>query len=531
MMLMAKALWKLLVLWGQGGLSALPKRLIEEDVNVALFQALCRTLHSQNEDGSWGKSHSREETAYAIIAVNTLVSFPIASLFRSQIDRTLEMGKIFLWHGLEMSSKPDLLWIEKVSYGSRALSQSYVLAALKCSPSEAKVGPKADSLMRRSLEVVMKPYRFYMQLPMFAEAPAWCIQAALIEASLFSLRLKREILGVIPLKDGREEKYLEFIPFTWTGGASGDGMADHVLPARVAADMMAMSALIYQVDEFMESVIGAFPVASVHNVKSILEGIFLELEADVNSITSYGQTSDPAAVYHNGSTTIPEVKSILQNFICFTLGHPGIYAASPYDKRQLRLNLKAFLLAHLAQVSDNSRLRSQSSYVPVFHSSHKCFFDWVRTISADHTGGPFAFSFLLCLMSNGKDSFPSAKAKYIAEDISRHYATLCRMYNDFGSVTRDREERNLNSINFSEFHLGQTGDATDETHKEELLRLAHYERKCLDLALEQLKEHVAQKTWRVVKALCDVTDLYGQMYIVKDLTPQLNKGLGGRKAK
>lgn len=32
-----------------------------------------------------------------------------------------------------------------------------------------------------------------------------------------------------------------------------------------------------------------------------------------------------------------------------------------------------------------------------------------------------------------------------------HLGRMCRQYNDYGSLARDQEERNLNSLNFPEF--------------------------------------------------------------------------------
>jgi hypothetical protein len=35
--------------------------------------------------------------------------------------------------------------------------------------------------------------------------------------------------------------------------------------------------------------------------------------------------------------------------------------------------------------------------------------------------------------------------------MTRHLAVMCRQYNDYGSLVRDAEEGNLNSIDFAEF--------------------------------------------------------------------------------
>lgn len=43
------------------------------------------------------------------------------------------------------------------------------------------------------------------------------------------------------------------------------------------------------------------------------------------------------------------------------------------------------------------------------------------------------------------------------------------------------------------------------------------------MALAELKNVCDGTVYRVVKVLCDVTDMYGQMYVLKDLTPYLGE--------
>jgi hypothetical protein len=101
----------------------------------------------------------------------------------------------------------------------------------------------------------------------------------------------------------------------------------------------------------------------------------------------------------------------------------------------------------------------------------------------------------------GVESFLTAQSKYLAAAACQHLATICRMYNDYGSVARDEAECNLNSIDFAEFHtktgLGRkrNGD-TDrqeygegsamEPRKMTLYELAQYEWSWLDAAMSRL---------------------------------------------
>ena len=102
---------------------------------------------------------------------------------------------------------------------------------------------------------------------------------------------------------------------------------------------------------------------------------------------------------------------------------------------------------------------------------------------------------------------------------------MCRMYNDIGSITRDLDERNVNSTNFPEF------DSTDlPAKKHALTAMAGYEESCYTYSLDLLDKEVRraypdeQKTgfgrrkMRAVQLFGSVTVLYDQLYVLRDLS-------------
>ena len=194
--------------------------------------------------------------------------------------------------------------------------------------------------------------------------------------------------------------------------------------------------------------------------------------------------------------------------------------------RQLRI----FLHAHVTQSEDNAKFINGARDTNGVRSfANDTFFQWVRTTSADHTSCPYSFSFVSCLMSalnNGQECFPTASEKYLAEDMCRHLATMCRMYNDYGSVSRDEAENNLNSINFPEYESYTSPDSK----KTALFQLAEYERSCLNVARERLGAEtrspsdaakVKGRQMELWDMFCDVTDLYGQIYVVRDIASRM----------
>lgn len=108
--------------------------------------------------------------------------------------------------------------------------------------------------------------------------------------------------------------------------------------------------------------------------------------------------------------------------------------------------------------------------------------------------------------------------RYLAEDVRLHLAAMCRLYNDLGSINRDREEGNLNCVDFL------LPKEEVEQKKSELRKLADYERECLDLSWERLKKEGLQEGLeRALGLFIDVTDLYGQIYVAKDIGVAVKK--------
>ncbi|OTA91600.1 hypothetical protein M434DRAFT_397117 [Hypoxylon sp. CO27-5] len=228
---------------------------------------------------------------------------------------------------------------------------------------------------------------------------------------------------------------------------------------------------------------------------------------------------------------------------------------------QLATELQTFLLAHITQAKDNSYLRhnliftnnerspATDPYVQdgdmIFPSQEhialpeRSFYNWVRGTSADHTSCPFAFMFFNYLVDS--DLFTYAKTAYVTEDLCRHLASLCRIYNDCAGMVRDREEGNLNSSHFPVFHrhrdsngqvlgnLGVLGETEQQQGiRSKLLWVAEYERRGLNAALAELENELVdsgnnREVIDAMKLFIDVTDLYGQVYLIKDMTPRIMK--------
>jgi hypothetical protein len=156
------------------------------------------------------------------------------------------------------------------------------------------------------------------------------------------------------------------------------------------------------------------------------------------------------------------------------------------------------------------------------YQANTTYHNWARSTGANHTSCPYSFVFYLCLISKPQQDLAGVRQCYFLEDACRHLATMCRQYNDFGSVSRDRQEQNLNSINFPEFEIcTEEGhmdlEAMEARRKRELLEIAEYERRCLDTALAELEQCLDPSLLSKIKLFVHVTDLYGQIYVARDI--------------
>lgn len=177
-------------------------------------------------------------------------------------------------------------------------------------------------------------------------------------------------------------------------------------------------------------------------------------------------------------------------------------------------------------MEDCAALSENASYKP-----STTYHNWARNTGANHTSCPYSFVFYLCLISKPQQDLTGVRKYYLLEDACRHLATMCRQYNDFGSVARDRQEKNLNSIDFPEFETQGEGDveSVDTRNKADLLYIAEYERRCLDSALSELEKCLDLDLLSKIKLFVHVTDLYGQIYVARDIgVRKIANGVGGK---
>ena len=514
MMLISQSLMMLLREWEQGHLAGFPTQLITERILPVLFSTAVDTLQGQNEDGSWG-FQSRETTAYAILCLSAVGPLPICDCLRTQMEHSIEKGRSFLLRQINDWSKPDFVWRSKAPYGVGISAEANTLAAMKTSAFDHKLGNAIHDLC-----AIAKPSLSTVEgithLPLFAAMPDWLVRACIVEGYLH-LPIYDKVRGATCIHAAQEKRHINAIPFTLVGSARAKGA--FIAPEANNA-FMVFSALLYDFDHYMEDIIAGFGDDEVQEVEQYMHELLAEPWT--------GSMKDPVANQNGLTSRLDDVRAAILRFASWTLGHHKVTPCSRYDRANLQMELKTYFLVQIRTIYDSRDLaRSRQSpctpYLPP--QSHH---NWVHTVTGQTSGTPVAYAFFICLInprSDGRDCLPSAQAKYISHDLINHMAVQIRIENDIGSIARDRKENTLNSADFPEF--GPVGEEADEDLRGKMAQLRHlgdYEIECSKMVMASLSGlKLDPRVLRGMKAFRNSVDLYGQMYGMKDFSPELEK--------
>lgn len=145
-------------------------------------------------------------------------------------------------------------WTSKTRYSVKFVTEAYVLSAFRASiPSGDKVAV-GHSLGHSTQISKMEQFLPLMKLTKHFSAMAdWKIRAALTESALFLPLLRTRRLEVFPRDKLRVSKdtYFNMLPFLWVGCTYRLGI---YIPTTFIFDMLFMTLINIQVDEFMEDI-------------------------------------------------------------------------------------------------------------------------------------------------------------------------------------------------------------------------------------------------------------------------------------
>ncbi|PVH97410.1 Ent-kaurene synthase [Periconia macrospinosa] len=530
-MLVSQAFVKLLELHDLGHLQTLEEEILTEKIPIVICRIVLRMLATQGEEGDWNRS--LEETSYAVLTITQCLQLPWNQSAKVRLDESLEKGRAYVRKQYQRGEESRCIWVEKVTYESALLKTVYCSMAIHNKRHERQWTtqtfciPEAHSKKLSSL---------LSTLPIFNPLCLACVDIILVQASFFTRFLMRKRQHIfsrdqIPMS---KDEYLGFIPAIW---AMCDYMGGNALSVNNFRDMVWLSLLNYQADEFMETIVGEL---GREDMESLTDALQNESRRKARNGNGYRTPI---------SSTVEDIISVLRKYISHIRTHTAVVASPTHIQESLENELHTFLRAHIAHNTDNHAFREQRkrdgrkgfACSDLARSSYQ---KWIYATGADDTSCPFSFQFFACLISNiyvkhGSEianvektryCFDGAQAGYVAHALARRLAVMCRMYNDLGSVTRDKLEGNLNSLDFDEFHhpnilsaaknarQEQYGTNPERRKKDDLMAIAEFERSGVDLAMKKLGQVVQDKqVMEKLKVFVDVTDTFGLLYVKKDI--------------
>ncbi|KAI0889799.1 Ent-kaurene synthase [Annulohypoxylon maeteangense] len=515
---------------------------LKQHIPMISLQILIKTLSSQELNGSWG--NICEVTAYAILTLSSIAQLPwIQQLQDYEIMASINRGKSFLELHRDQWSKGHYLWIEKVTFASNVLSETYCLAAAITPVMSSFQPPLSHAFLLPTsiISGIRGAMRLISQMPLISGTKPGALKAAELLAAYTFWSLQDQRLDIFP-RSGDEKadhKYKIFTPALWAACTTLHGNA---ITLSALCEMVTFSGSIYLIDEYMEGVIERDFANHLPEIGTLIKRLCSNLRAPGSSqLNGY----ELEKFLHNGlesgdSSAFQDVKTALTRYIKYFLHNQAVLKSSERLQQILAYELEVFLQAHVDQAVDNQRFALQHGYrasidsiatlsssMPLEYANPgRTFYSWIRNTSSNHSSCPFSFIFFNCLISKpGGDVLETARPAYLAEDLCHRLANLCRMYNDYGSTARDQDEGNLNSVNFPEFHNSiRDGRGDGQDIKDQLMWIAEYEREGLRNATVKLEAELHDKgLMDALKVFIDVTDLYGQIYVQRDLTSRIKQ--------
>ncbi|KAL4812928.1 terpenoid cyclases/protein prenyltransferase alpha-alpha toroid [Aspergillus spinulosporus] len=446
-MLMCEGLISYIQRWSQGHLTALPDKLMDFQLPITLFQALIRTLRTQNQDGSWGNSNSAEETAYAILILKSVASFSFTDAISVELESAIRKGIQFILTKSQRSQADDQLWLDKTLYAIPTVSDSYIMAAVQA---ETTVSVSADSLNKLvdpSTPTVQKMTAYFSRLPSQTETPKWVIQASIIEGILFSRRLKT--LDIFSTGKSLGDKYIKYAAIFWT-------LANNSHPEY----LLKMEKSLVNIPDSATETIAGYIDNSCHETALRNNPASHETPSETD-ISGYDEET---------RTRLLNIQHNIRLWLRFALEDNLPTNVSSHDRCDLQKEIKMATLAALQHVKAHKSLDSRET-----------FYTWLHTCAVHDVKSAVVSKSLICKIGRGSNVFRTAKEKYLAERLWRQMSIEGRLWNDLGSIERDRLAANLNSADFLD--SGSDGDGWAQ-----LVQLADFEHKYALLCLDNLTQ-------------------------------------------
>ncbi|PWY71149.1 hypothetical protein BO83DRAFT_427767 [Aspergillus eucalypticola CBS 122712] len=139
---------------------------------------------------------------------------------------------------------------------------------------------------------------------------------------------------------------------------------------------------------------------------------------------------------------VKETESMLLSFMNFVLTDTTD-PVSTYNKLNLRSELRSTLLAQIDHIRSSKSLAHEGVDLLHDQTGKTTFFSWLHGPASDNVLYPVILKYIVFHMGmsqvqQGDDVFRTPEEQYIIEDFCRHAAAEVRLWNDYGSIERDK---------------------------------------------------------------------------------------------
>lgn len=450
--------------------------LLSEHAPIVLTQMASLVLVTRREDErvvSDCLCKPAEEIAQDVITLLALSSFPWMDILREEIEEAIKERRNIVCSIFESDRK---LHLSTTSLG-------YVLSALGKQPA-SRLAPAVEAYNNQMTAKLNKFAHYFMGANFMKGESTVSIKAAILEGSFYTSLLQKSRADIFPLTSSKEkDKYLNYIP---TSLLFQSTYFEQCLAPQWLFDIMLWSMFIFLVDEYMEKNVATFSVDELEEMRAGIEKIHPEPDCRysiirVAQLPFLEKENEPQA---KNTQRVETALSVFYNWVGWVLNWDRLEKATRLDMNEFRSEIKKYLLFHVRQATDNRRLEAQQpasldDSVTSPHHEIICFDTpqtgyptWIHTVGGGHISAPVSHAMSTCYIGScirgGKDGWSSVAQRMIAYELNAHIGAYCRIYNDYGSIARDTNEGNLNSINFPEFwsdpfpEWSEGGDAEEE---------------------------------------------------------------------
>ncbi|KAL8688302.1 MAG: hypothetical protein Q9218_005753 [Villophora microphyllina] len=555
MMLLAKALVRVLEIWDQGKIEYLPEILMQYKLPLTLVQICNRTLMRLDTAAAPSSDQLPDALLHAVSTLQALQSLPWPDGLNENLCRFTNKSQKTAQGARESWKNPQSFCQGEAAYDSE-LAKAYCMGATSTFINPYIWTAKVQYLFLVPRHVLQDVTRLFSQLPNLRGKPPGMIEASVYEGLMFLPHLQSHGKGFPDSRStSKKDGYLAFIPSTCV---VVNNLSCLGLPSCLLWEMMVWTLGLFRMDEYIETEIEDMSADDVEDLSRYITAASeaSSPDADLLSSTTRVGTAEVGSghitfndVTHPNSDNNPqrraEIHTVFRTYINSLLFNPLIATTPPSRKKPLRLALAEFLHAHLSQSLLNSDLASQTSRstlylspdppstIPIYHTQQS-FTSYMHNIGAPTFGTKVVFAYLVCLVGG----LPTLKARYLGEEYAERIGRMSRFYNDLAGMERDRDEGNVNCVNFAEFHehdhtananeVGGGGEDGEKLVKVKMEQLARYEREEMGVTRGKLVEEIRraggegwEKKVSAVRLVGEVAELYADIYVVRDLSNRI----------